>query len=71
MRSDRRLYSKGLMKMFPVPKERLNGTSDNFGRTSTANGSLHTEAIGENPPRFTSHEESYMTDWFFFFFLAN
>jgi hypothetical protein len=31
----------------------------------TIDGSLYTEAFGENPPRFTSHEESYTIKVFF------
>jgi hypothetical protein len=52
------------MKIYPVPEEFLTDTLDNFGRTSTIDGSLCGEASDGNTLRFASHEESYMTGGF-------
>jgi hypothetical protein len=52
------------MEVNSAPEKCLTGTLDNFGSSSTIDGSLYDEPFGDDALRFVSHGESYMVERF-------
>jgi hypothetical protein len=52
------------MEVNSVSEKCLTGTLDNFGGSSTIEGSPYGKAFGNDALRFASHEEIYMVEGF-------